>query len=192
LVAVLYKLGLIADPWPDIEEAISVMQTMARDLVPEVDKTRNPAKKLALKLYKKLPVVYGAGILSEVARRWKGQINENAKAWAFHDVLPELNHNSVVGFELPKALLPHLIVVMLEAPADHPRVAERQKITAEILQQSEVEVEVVRAQGKSALAQMLSAIHLGDYASFYLAGLNNADPSPVALIAYLKKRLAEA
>lgn len=192
LVAILRQLGLIADPQADLNEAVAVMQKMAKDLTPDVPKANNPAKQLALKLYDKLTIVYGAGILSEVARRWKGQVNENAKAWAFYDVLPELNHNSVVGFELPKSLLPHLIVVMLEAAADHPRVALRAKITAELLQKSGVQVEVVRAQGKGRLAQMLSTIHLGDYASYYLAGINNADPSPVALIAYLKQKLAEA
>jgi glucose/mannose-6-phosphate isomerase len=192
LLAVLFQLGLIPDPRPDLDEAIALMRAEARSLVPAVDKTGNPAKQLALKFYQRLPVFYGAGILSEVARRWKGQVNENAKAWAFYDTLPELNHNSVVGFELPKSLLPHLLVVSLEAPADHARVRVRQQVTRDLLQKSGVAVETVQAQGKSALAQMLWTIHLGDYASFYLAGLNNADPSPVALIAYLKQKLAEA
>jgi len=191
LLAILHQLGLIPDPWPDLQEAIAVMQAEAVDLTPEVGKTRNPAKQLAVKLHDKLAVFYGAGILSEVARRWKGQVNENAKAWAFYDILPELNHNSVVGFDLPKSLLSHLLVVSLEAPADHPRVAVRQTVTRELLEKAGIEVEVVRAQGTSALAQMLWTIHLGDYASFYLSGLNNVDPTPIGPIAYLKKRLAE-
>jgi glucose/mannose-6-phosphate isomerase len=192
LAAVLCKLGLIPDLKPDLDEAIALMRSLARSLTPDVGKAKNPAKQMAVRFYEKLPVFYGAGILSEVARRWKGQVNENAKGWAFYDVLPELNHNSVVGFELPKTLLPHLVVVSLEAPADHPRVQVRQRITRELLQKSGVAVETVQAQGKSALAQMLWTIHLGDYMSFYLAGLNNADPSPVALIAYLKQQLAAA
>ena len=50
----------------------------------------------------------------------------------------------------------------------------------------------MRAQGQSALAQMLWTIHLGDFASYYLAALNQVDPTPVALIGYLKQKLAEA
>jgi len=192
LVAVLFKLGLIPDPWADLQEAIAVMQDEARLLVPEVETPHNPAKKLALKLHEHLPVVYGAGILSEVARRWKDQFNENAKNWAFYDVLPELNHNSVVGFGLPKSLLPHLLVIILEAAADHPRVAIRAAVTRELLEQAGVAVEVVRSAGRSPLAQMLSVIHLGDFVSFYLAALNGADPTPIPSINYLKKRLAEA
>ena len=191
LLAVLHQLGFIADPWPDLQEAIALMQSEARQLVPEVGKEHNPAKQMALKLFGKLAIVYGAGILSEVARRWKGQVNENAKAWAFYDVLPELDHNSVVGYELPKDVLPHLVVVSLEAPADHARVKVRQQVTRDLLQKAGVQVEAVRAQGKSALAQMLWTIHLGDYASFYLAALNGADPTPIPSIVFLKQRLAE-
>jgi glucose/mannose-6-phosphate isomerase len=192
LVAVLYKLGLISDPQPALHEAVALMQNVQRELLPEIGTEHNPAKQLALKFYDRLPLFYGAGILSEVARRWKGQVNENGKSWAFYDIMPELNHNSVVGFELPASLLPHLLVVSLEAPADHERVAVRQKVTRDLLQKSGVQVEVVRAQGQSALAQMLWTIHLGDFASYYLAALNKVDPTPVALIAYLKQKLAEA
>ncbi len=192
LLAVLHKLELIADPYADLCEAIDLMRSLGPTLEPTVPKDRNPAKQLALKLYDHLSIFYGAGILSEVARRWKGQVNENAKAWAFYDTLPELDHNSVVGFQLPASLLPHLVVVSLEAPADHPRVALRQQVTRDLLRTSGVAVEMVRAQGKSPLAQMLWTIHLGDYTSFHLACLNNVDPTPIALINYLKKRLAEA
>lgn len=191
LLSILFHLGFIADPWPDLQEAVTLMERQMPFLLPSSTQEKNPAKQIALKLYRRLPVIYGAGILAEVARRWKGQVNENAKNWAFYDTLPELNHNSVVGFELPKDLLPHLLVVSLEAPANHPRVVVRQKVTRELLQKAGVENLVVRAQGTSALAQMLSTIQLGDFASFYLAGLNDVDPTPVALIAYLKQRLAE-
>ncbi len=192
LLAVFHRLGLIADPWPDLQEAVATMLSQQRALGAEVPTARNPAKTLAHKLHGKLAVIYGAGILSEVARRWKGQVNENGKAWAFFDVLPELNHNSVVGYELPKTLLSHLVVIMLTAAADHPRVTVRQKVTQEMLTKAGVAVEVVPSPGKSALAQMLCSIHLGDHASFYLAVLNGVDPTPVKNIAYLKQRLAEA
>jgi glucose/mannose-6-phosphate isomerase len=191
LLSVLSQLGFIPDPWPDLQEAIAVMQSQLAALTPDVGKAANPAKKLALQFYDHLPIFYGAGILSEVARRWKCQVNENAKGWSFFDVQSELNHNSVVGFELPKDLLPHLLVVSLEAPADHPRIVIREQVIRDLLQKAGVASLVVRAQGKSFLAQMLSTIQLGDFASYYLACLNNVDPTPVALIAYLKQRLTE-
>ena len=50
---------------------------------------------------------------------------------------------------------------------------------------------VFQAKGKSPLAQMMSLVLFGDYVSFYLALLNAVDPTPVAPIDYLKKRLSE-
>jgi glucose/mannose-6-phosphate isomerase len=51
---------------------------------------------------------------------------------------------------------------------------------------------VVEAKGESLLSQMMSAVLLGDYVSYYLALLNGVDPSPVAAIDYMKGRLAKA
>ena len=64
----------------------------------------NPAKALARRLEQRLAVVYGAGPTAPVARRWKGQINENAKAPAFFNELPELDHNELMGW----TSLPHV------------------------------------------------------------------------------------
>ena len=137
-------------------------------------------------------MVYGSGYLSEVARRWKGQFNENAKNWAAFEQVPELNHNAVVGYDCPADLAKEIIVVMLRSSLDHPRNQVRFDVTAEILAQKGVAYENVHARGSSPLAQMLSTIHFGDFVSYYLAMLNRVDPSPVETIAYLKGRLAEA
>src|SRR3989304_1607197 len=76
----------------------------------------NPAKQLAQRLYGCLPVVYGAGIAAEAAHRWKTQINENSKAWAFYEVFPELNHNATVGFPLPKEIAGKVRGILLRSP----------------------------------------------------------------------------
>ena len=39
--------------------------------------------------------------------------------------------------------------------------------------------------------QMMSLVMMGDFTSYYLAILNNVDPSPVEVINYLKGRLAK-
>lgn len=191
LLNVLFQLGLIADPWPDLKEAIAVMSRQDEQYTPEVPVAANLAKSLALALHGSLPVVFGAGILSEVARRWKTQLNENSKIWAFYDTLPELNHNTVVGFNLPADLISCLTVVMLRAEAEQQRVAVRQEITKDLLQRAGVRVEAVQAQGTSRTAQMLSTVFLGDYVSYYLAALYGEDSTPIANIEYLKSRLAQ-
>ena len=190
ILGILQTAGLIDGQSPAVTEAAQVMQGMQREIDHAVPEDRNAAKQMARRLHGKVVVVYGAGMLAEVARRWKGQVNENAKTWAFFEVLPELNHNAVLGFEHPRDLSERLAVVMLTSSSDHPRVAIRQRITAELLDQSGISVELVAALGERPLAQMLSAVHFGDYVSFYLALLNGVDPSHINAINYLKDVLS--
>ncbi len=192
LLGMFSRLGLIRDYAPDLEEAIRVMEAWQAEIAPEVPTEGNAAKSLAMRLMDRLPVVYGAGFLAAVANRWKTQFNENSKHWSFFEVLPELNHNAVVGFGMPPAVRERVLVLMLRSSHDHPRVQVRWDVTAELLRREGVAGETVWARGESPLAQMLSLIHFNDYLSFYLAMLNEVDPSPVETIAYLKQRLAEA
>ena len=135
-------------------------------------------------------IIYGASILSEVARRWKTQINENSKAWSFYEVFPELNHNAIVGYEFPAEI--KVFVVLLRSPESDPQTQLRYQVTCELLAQKNISYEFVDAVGKNPLSQMMSLILFGDYVSYYLALLYQVDPTPVKAIAYLKQRLAEA
>jgi glucose/mannose-6-phosphate isomerase len=192
LIGIVQKLGLIGDKAADLEEAIAVMQALQEEIRETVPVTENPAKQLAKRLHGHLPVVYGAGYLAEVAHRWKTQFNENAKAWSFFEPLPELNHNAVVGYQFPEELAERIQVVMLASSLDHPRNKARFQVTQEILAKHRIAYETVEARGQSPLAQMLSAIHFGDYVSYYLALLYEVDPTPVKVIDYLKERLAQS
>ena len=88
---------------------------MSTDLIETKPLASNPAKQLANKLWGRIAVIYGAEILSEVARRWKGEFNENSKAWAFFENFPELNHNAVVGYEFPPEAKERVFVLMLRS-----------------------------------------------------------------------------
>jgi glucose/mannose-6-phosphate isomerase len=191
LLGLLSRLGLIRDHGEDLEEALAVMGARQENLQPRAPMAQNPAKRLAQQLHGWLPVVYGAGFLAAVARRWKGQFNENAKSWAFWEELPELNHNAVMGYGLPTAVRDQVSVLLLRSPLDHPRVQARWEATRGLLLGEGVGVEVIWGQGERRLAQMLSLIHLGDYVSLYLAILNGVDPSRMEAIEDLKRRLAQ-
>jgi glucose/mannose-6-phosphate isomerase len=191
LVGIVQKLGFIGDKTTDLEEAIAVMEALQGEVGEAVPLSRNPAKQLAKRFYRHLPVVYGSGHLAEVAHRWKTQFNENAKAWSFFEALPELNHNAVVGYQFSEELAEGIVVVMLVSSLDHPRNKARFQVTQEILAKRGIAYETIEARGESPLAQMLSAIHFGDYVSYYLALLYEVDPSPVKVIDYLKGRLAQ-
>ena len=192
LLGICQNLGVVSDKSKDVAEMAQVLQ----DLQTTIDENRplqsNPAKQLATKLHSHLAIIYGAGFVSTAAQRWKTQINENSKAWAFYEIFPELNHNAVVGYEFPTDLAPKLFVVFLRSSRLHPRTLVRYKLTAEMLSNSKVSYEIVDSRGESALSQMMSLVFFGDWVSYYLALLNEIDPSPVKIIDFLKKRLAES
>jgi glucose/mannose-6-phosphate isomerase len=191
LIAFLQTLGLVKDQTAAVETMIQDLEKQLTELKETGATGSNRAKQLAARLYGKIAVIYGAGILSEVAHRWKTQINENSKASAFYEIFSELNHNAVVGYQFPQELASKIYVVMLRCPSLHHRILLRYKITGDMMAQNGIGNETVDSREKSELSQMMSMIYLGDWVSFYLAMLNETDPTPVKIIEYLKKRLSE-
>jgi len=187
----LQKLGFLSDKSADVAETVQVLQKLSEKISEKTPLSGNPAKQLAQQLYDSMPVIYGAGIVAEVAHRWKTQINENSKAWAFYEVFPELNHNAVVGYQFPSELASRIKVVLLRSSSLNQRVQLRYQVTCELLDRASVEHEFVDSEGGSPLSQMMSLVMMGDYVSYYLAILYRVDPSPVKVIDYLKERLAK-
>lgn len=192
LLAFLHGLDIIAVDTEDVDEAINVLDKISTSLTIDIPHETNTAKQLASKLHGRLVVIYAADMLSRVADRWKAQINECSKGWAFAESFPELNHNAVVGYSFPDWINDRVSVVLLRSPLMSPRILTRYDVTGELLKNAGIATEVVEPQGNSELAQLMSAISLGDYVSYYLAILNGVDPSPVEPIDYLKQRLSES
>jgi len=103
------------------------------------------------------------------------------------EVLPELLHNSVVGYPYPTAMQKKMAVVMLRSGKLHPRVLVQMDAVNKVLEEADITHEIINAKGDSLLAQVLSLILLGDFMSCYLAILHKVDPSPVAIINKIKK-----
>ena len=192
LLCILHTLGFIDEGRQQLAEAIQEMASLQAEIRPEMAQENNPAKALAERLYGRIPIIYGAEHLAAVARRWKGQFNENAKAWSLFEEFPELNHNAVEGYQFPVPFAREAFVVMLSSSLYHHRIVERLKVTGEILTQRRVEYVELEARGTTHLAQVLTTIHFGDYVSCYLAMLYGVNPTPNPTIDYLKERLGQA
>jgi glucose/mannose-6-phosphate isomerase len=188
-LGVLNKLGFIKDRSADVNEAVEVLEKISAKLDDKSALKSNRAKQIAQRLYGCLPVIYGAGIAAEAAHRWKTQINENSKAWCFHEIFPELNHNATVGFAMPKEVISKIRVILLRSSTFTRRINLRYEVTCELLKQAGITYEFVDGEGQSPLGQMMSLVMMGDFVSYYLAILYNVDPSPVKVISYLKGRL---
>ena len=190
VLGVLGRLGLARDLSTDLEAALSDLARL-EERVHEGART-NEAKRLAIALAGKIPFVYGAGVMGVMARRVKGQWNENAKNWSAFDVLPELNHNAVVGFPHPPVAKEMLAVLLLRSESDNARHRARWEVTKELLDRAGIAHHTLHLPGSSALSEVLQMTLFTDYLSFYVALLNRADPSPHTSIDYLKDRLSKA
>jgi len=191
MLAVLQRMGLLQGVEGEIDELVRCLQEIRESLKPESPLESNLAKQLARNLHNRIPVIWGAsGTTEVVAQRFKGQINENTKAPAYWNVFPELNHNELVGFEVPKELLEKLHVVILKDAEDHPRVKIRMDITKGIVAKVVSGVNEIKSSGEGMLARIYSLIYTGDYTSVYLATMYGVDPGPVKIIDYLKTELA--
>jgi glucose/mannose-6-phosphate isomerase len=193
LLAILRALGCPGTAESDLDEATRVLAAGNERLAPETPEEQNPAKRMARDLAGRVAVVYGTSRFWDgVGRRWKGQINENAKMPAFHAAFPELNHNETVGWEALRPLHDRFAVVMLRDPEEAPRTARRFEVTRRLLEEEGVTVREAHAAPGGRLARLLSLVQFGDWVSLYLAVLAGVDPTPIRKIETLKRALEGA
>jgi glucose/mannose-6-phosphate isomerase len=190
LLLALVQLGFIKSRQKEIKETLALLDTKA-GLYTSSDQTTNPAIVLAERLQHRIVICYSSTErFDTVNTRWRGQIAENGKALAFGHVLPEMNHNELVGWKVLEQEMREMQVILLRDKEDHPRVQMRMGITSEVLARFTDRVTEVWSEGNGLLARLFSLIYLGDWVSYYLAILHGEDPTPVAVIDYLKTSLA--
>jgi glucose/mannose-6-phosphate isomerase len=190
MVIFLSKLGFIPDQGSELGDAVDLLSNAALELSPGVPARDNQAKQIAQAAYNKLPVIYASqNYFDVVAMRWKGQFNENSKMMAFYNVIPEMNHNEIVGWGIPKDITRRCVVIMLGDDADSQKIKKRMSITESLITEEGAQVITIQSQGSSPLAKSLYLIYIGDFASYYLAILNGIDPTPVDRISLLKSML---
>lgn len=198
-----------------VNETIDVLDRCIADYRPDSPTEGNPAKQIAQDLAGKLPVIYaGVDHIAPIATRWQTQINENAKMLTHVNILPEMNHNEVMGWPVTKDsigekffareplypdgepvrpqkdLLPLLFVLYLRDRDDHRRTAYRFRVMKKIVRTYKVPIREVESRGDGLLARMFSLVSLGDFISVYLAVLNAINPTAVTGIDYMKEHRA--
>jgi glucose/mannose-6-phosphate isomerase len=190
LLGILGRLGLVETTEDDVRAATRALRQQVSQLAEEVPTEDNLAKQLALALKDKVILVYGGGIFFGMARRWKTQFNENAKAWAFFETMPELLHNSVEAYESSPKISQHVMALLLHPSGIVDEVKGRHHIVAQLLRHGGLSHRVVEGQEGPPLDQVLAMLLLGDYVSYYLAMLNGIDPSPTPAIVLAKQPMS--
>lgn len=189
LMALFTRLGLIADVQPEILAAVTAMKEQREKLKAASPVNANPAKRQAGQMMGRSVTIFGAGHMAAVARRWKGQINEVAKALANFEAIPEADHNAITGMYFPPEETERWMAMFLKSAADHPRNQIRLDLTRQAMMVEGINTDSYLATGKSKIEQLWRAIQFGDYTAYYLAMCYEVDPSITPAIDGLKQAM---
>lgn len=193
LLALFERLGFLPDQKEAVQDALHFMRRSQESLRADIPAAKNPAKRYAGQLMGRWVTVFGSGLLTTVARRWKGQINEVAKAGANFEFIPEADHNTLAGTMNPEETLnAHTMTIFLHAPSDHPRNRLRLDLTRKAYMLEGLNTDTIQARGHTPLAHMWTLILFGDYMSYYLAMAYGVDPTPIQALVEFKQAMAEA
>ena len=153
---------------------------------------KNPTFNLAQKIHDTLPVIYGEdGSTSAIALRWKGQFCENSKMLAYHNDIPEMNHNEIVGWQENPQLLKKISILWISDKSINSRNSLRIDVSDNILTNIPFLQQKIEIDGPNFTERFIHLLHFGDWVSYWCALLHSTDPSPVKKIDKLKKILSE-
>jgi glucose/mannose-6-phosphate isomerase len=195
MLVLLEEAGLFPGASGWVESAVTQLRAR-RDRLADADgvaRPTSPARQTARTIDRTIPLLLGAGPLGEVAaKRWKTQVNENAKAPAFAMAIPEMCHNEVCGWGQHGDVTRQVFtLVELRHDEEHPQEVRRFELVRDMVMAEVVhEVVEVRAEGEGPLAQLLDLILYGDFVTLHMAEQENLDPGPVPILTDFKQALA--
>ncbi|UDY35621.1 SIS domain-containing protein [Dermatobacter hominis] len=187
LLVLLERLGLADGLSEQVDAAIAQLEVRREQLrVPG-----NPAERLAARIGRTLPLVYGGGPLGEAAAwRWKGQFNENPKVPSWSNRIPELTHNELAGWAQHGDVTRQVFTLLfLRHDFEHPNVGRRFEFVAAACDEVVSDIHTVRAEGDGPLAQLMDLVMQGDLVTLHLAAQSGVDPGPIAVLDDLKRWL---
>jgi len=186
VLKVLQELKIISDQTTVVEKIINLWKQKGI----EYSQEGNFAYKFAESLIGFIPVIYSvADSTSAVGYRFKCQLNENSKLHAFHNEIPEMNHNEIIGWESYQEKLFHSKIINIVDETYHPQIQKRLEILKDIFSKSGVETVSLKSNEKLFKVRLLDLIYLGDWISYYVGILRGYDPSEIDNIYTLKERL---
>ena len=179
---ILQHLGFISDKYiSQIQSSITLLRNESEDI-------KSKAEEIAQRLHHHIPVIYVEDRMEPVAVRLRQQINENSKALCWHHVVPEMNHNELVGWREKNE---QLAVLYLRNEDDYERNKFRMDINKEIIGKYVNDIIEINSKGNNMIERAMYLVHLGDWISWYLAQLRGVDALEVKVIDFLKGELSK-
>jgi glucose/mannose-6-phosphate isomerase len=116
------------------------------------------------------------------------QINENGKELAFYNIIPEMNHNEIVGWaKEPK----FQFVVIFRSNLEHARNSARLEFIENYIRSKTNALITLQLKGTNLIEQTLFGIQLVDWLSFFTAQKKDIDVVEVDVIDQLKEVLGK-
>jgi glucose/mannose-6-phosphate isomerase len=186
LAAVLEHTGVTPPTGDDIRAAAHACDGVA------AERGGSLASELGEELASAATWVYGHGPLAAVARRFKSQLNENAKSMAAFGELPEADHNEIVGWAGAARSGGRHAAIHLADPDDPPTVRASVAATPRLIDDDATLHRVLTGQGQTRIARAFWLLSLLDHTSVHTARAASADPYEIDRIVELKQALAAA
>jgi glucose/mannose-6-phosphate isomerase len=169
------------------DQYMKQLENIANHLIVHKSEIIEAANQLTEQLCNSIPIIYSDSRFEGIAVRFRQQINENAKMLCWHHVIPEMNHNELVGWA-PK--YPNASVVIFRNVNDYSQTQKRMDFSRVRISESTNRVSEVWSKGTNDLEKAYYLVYLGDWVSVLLAEKNEIDPVEVDIITELKDKLA--
>lgn len=175
----------------EILGVVSMLEGMNQHLNFEIEEKDNQAKQLAQKLHTKIPAVVASEFLAGSAHAFANQINENAKQFSYFFLIPELNHHLMEGLGHPQPGIKNISFMLFESEHYNPRTQARYQVTKKIIAKNKGNYLEIKLEQPTKLLQAFEMLIIGSYTAYYLAILNNLNPSPIPFVDMFKEELGK-
>ncbi|HVN26668.1 MAG TPA: SIS domain-containing protein [Candidatus Paceibacterota bacterium] len=170
---------------------LAELKTLAHSLQTSREELRG--RDLARRLHGSVPVIYASVRNLAVAKNWKIKFNETGKIPAFWNVVPEVNHNEMTGFDAKGKTPPLSRVfhfVFLKDASDDRRIIKRMNVMEKLFRDRGFKTEIVLMQGKNEIHKIFTVLNLADWTAFYTGKLYGVDPEQVPMVEEFKKLIS--
>ncbi|MDH3269546.1 MAG: bifunctional phosphoglucose/phosphomannose isomerase, partial [Ignavibacteria bacterium] len=184
LLKLMQELGLANE-----DNNVKLITNLWKNRAEEYASENNKAVQISKELVGFITIIYSSEFLSSTGYRLKCQLNENSKMHAFDNVIPEMNHNEIIGWESYKEKQFYAKVIYLIDAEYHPQNLKRFDTLREMLTEQKVDVLTLSSDQKSKKVRIMDLIFFSDWISFYASVLRGFDPSEIDFIHKMKLRL---